>query len=67
MLLHIKKRKPNEEPSPMDLENEGDMEVLPMMLDCICDISSIRLNLPNNLMKVENQIMVKETLKNVYF
>ena len=51
----------------MDLENEGDMEVLPMMLDCICDISSIRLNLPNNLMKVENQIMVKETLKNVYF
>ena len=51
----------------MDLQNEGYMEVLPMILDNINEISSVRLNLPNNLMKVENQMMVKETIKNVYF
>ena len=64
-LLHIKKRKKNEEPAPNDYSEEGDMEVLPMILDCIFEVSSIKINLPNDLTRSDNKMMVKETLKEV--
>lgn len=63
--MHIKKRKKNEEPVPVDYDEEGDMEVIAMMLDTIVEISSIRINLPNDLTRTDNKLMVKETMKEV--
>lgn len=64
-MLHIKQRKKNEEPSPSRLDEEGTMEVVPMLLDNVYEISSIRVDLPDDLTKNENKILVKETLKEV--
>jgi len=64
-LVHIKKRKKNEEPVPIDYSEEGDMEVLPMILDSIAEVSSIKINLPNDLTRADNKMMVKETMKEV--
>lgn len=65
VLLHIKKRSKNEEPQPQALEEEGDMEVIPMTLDCIQEVSSVTLHLPNDLIRLENRMIVKETIKEV--
>ena len=67
VMLHIKPRNKNEEPSPASLEEEGSMEVIPMLLDNIYELSSIRIELPDDLTIKENKMLVKETLKEVYF
>jgi ATP-dependent RNA helicase DOB1 len=36
-----------------------------MVLDTIIEISSVRLNLPDDLTRQENKILVKETMKEV--
>ena len=64
-LVHIKKRKNNEDPKPTDYFEEGEMEAIPMILDTIIDISSVRLNLPDDLTRLENKLLVKETMKEV--
>lgn len=64
-LVHIKKRKKNEEPAPADYAGEGEMEVIAMILDSIVEVSSIRINLPNDLTRTDNKLMVKETMKEV--
>lgn len=65
VLLHIKKRGKNEEPQPQPILEEGEMEVIPMTLDCIQEVSSVTLHLPNDLVRTENRLMVKETVKEV--
>lgn len=66
VMLHIKPRNKNEEPSPGSIDEEGVMEVIPMLLDNIYELSSIRIELPDDLTRKENKALVKETLKEVY-
>ena len=65
VMLHVKPRTKNEDPSPTPLEDEGSMEVIPMLLDNIYELSSIRIELPDDLTVKENKALVKETLKEV--
>lgn len=67
VMLHIKNRNKNEEPFPAPIEEEGSMEVIPMLLDNIYELSSIRIELPDDLTRKENKALVKETLKEVIF
>jgi hypothetical protein len=65
-MLHIKQRKKNEEPQPSPIEDEeGEMEVIPLLIDCIEEITSIKLNMPVNLTTKENKQMIKNTLKQI--
>ena len=66
VMLHIKLRNKNEEPGPAPLEEEGTMEVVPMLLDNIYELSSIRIELPDDLTVKENKMLVKETLREVF-
>ena len=61
----MKKRKKNEEPTPAGYTEEGEMEVMAMILDSIVEVSSVRINLPNDLTRADHKLMVKETLKEV--
>jgi len=54
-MLHIKLRKKNEEPMPSPIDEEGEMEVIPLLIDCIEEITSIKLNMPVNLTTKENK------------
>lgn len=36
-----------------------------MVLDSIVEVSSIRINLPNDLTRAENKLLVKETMKEI--
>lgn len=65
VMLHIKPRNKNEEPIPAEIDQEGSMEVIPMLLDNIFELSSIRIELPDDLTNKENKALVKETLKEV--
>jgi hypothetical protein len=38
------------------------MEVIPMTLECIYEISSVRIMLPDDLTNYGNKLLVKETL-----
>ena len=67
VMLHIKLRNKNEEPGPAPLEEEGTMEVVPMLLDNIFELSSIRIELPDDLTVKENKMLVKETMREVYY
>lgn len=67
VMLHIKLRNKNEEPGPAPLEEEGIMEVVPMLLDNIYELSSIRIELPDDLTVKENKMLVKETMREVFY
>jgi hypothetical protein len=43
------------------------MEVIPILLDCIYEVSSIRIMLPDDLTNAGNKLLVKETLIEVFF
>lgn len=58
-MLHIKPRKKNEDPKPASLDEEGEMEVIPMLIEYLWEISSIKLNLPNDLKNFDNKRLVK--------
>ncbi len=64
-LVHIQKRKKNEDPQPASYQSEGDMEVLTLIIDTITDVSSVRINLPDEITKQENKILIKETMLEV--
>ena len=66
VLLHIKHRKPNEEPVPVPYTEEGEIEVIPILLDNIVEISAVIINLPTDLTKKENKLEVKESIKKVF-
>ena len=38
------------------------MEVIPMLLECIYEVSSIRIMLPDDLTNAGNKLLIKETL-----
>jgi hypothetical protein len=38
------------------------MEVIPVLLESLYDISSVKLNLPNDLKETKNKILVKQTI-----
>ena len=42
------------------------MEVVPMLLECIYEISSVRIMLPDDLTNAGNKLLVKETLQEVF-
>ncbi|MFO0131551.1 MAG: hypothetical protein ACK52J_03285 [bacterium] len=62
VMIHIQPRKKNEEPKPIMISEPGEMEVIPMNLDCIYEISSVRIMLPDDLTNFGNKLLVKETL-----
>lgn len=66
VMVHIKPRaNKNETPTPININSTGEMEIIPMLLGCIKEISSVVLMLPNDLIKSENKLTVKETFKEV--
>lgn len=68
VLLPIKTRTDkNEQPQPAINEDKIDVavEVIPMMLECVRKISSVRLTLPTNLQEVSNKMLVFDTLKKI--
>jgi len=65
VMLHMKPRNKNEDPGPAPFDEEGTMEVIPMLLDNIYELSSIRIELPDDLTIKENKSLVKDTLKEV--
>lgn len=62
VMLHIKSRKKNEEPKPVSITEPGEMEVIPVLLENIQELSSIRIMLPDDLTNAGNKLLVKETL-----
>ncbi|EGR29952.1 superkiller viralicidic activity 2, putative [Ichthyophthirius multifiliis] len=66
IMIHIKKRANNEEPKPAKINEDGELEVIPMNLSCITELSSIKLDLPSKLDTQENKMMIKETLKEIH-
>jgi len=66
VMVHIKPRtNKNEPPCPTSIYNDGVMEIVPMMITCIKEISSVVMYLPSDLIKSENKAVVKETFKEV--
>ncbi|KAL4495067.1 hypothetical protein ABPG72_015767 [Tetrahymena utriculariae] len=65
IMCHIKPRQNNEEPKPALITEEGELEVIPMNLSTITEISSIKLDLPSRLDTLENKLLIKETLKEI--
>jgi hypothetical protein len=64
VMLHIKPRnQKNDKVEPAAIYEEGEMEVIPMLLDCVQDISSVVLVLPNDLIKFENKTLVRDSLE----
>jgi hypothetical protein len=41
------------------------MEVIPVLLECIYEVSSVRIMLPDDLTSKGNKLLVKETLLEV--
>jgi len=66
VMLHIKPRKKNEPPQPAAYDEEGEMEVIPVLLETLWEISSIKLNLPNDLKQTSNKKLVKSTLIEIH-
>ena len=67
VMLHIKPRnQKNDKVEPSPVNEEGEMEVVPMLLDCVNDISSVVLVLPNDLIKQENKLLVRDSLREVH-
>lgn len=66
VMLHIKPRQKNEEPEPHKIsELNGQMEIIPIDLECVQQISAVKLNLPNNLVAKESKDSVKKTLMEI--
>ena len=66
LMLHIKFRRNKSDPvEPAQITENGEMEVIPMLLSCVKFISSVVLHLPNDLIKKENKLMVRDTIKEV--
>lgn len=65
VMLHIAPRAKSEEPEPVSIGQEGTMEVIPVLLECVYEVSSIRIMLPDDLTNAGNKMLVKETLLEV--
>lgn len=67
VMLHIKPRlQKSDKVEPIAIGEEGEMEVVPMLLECVQDISSVVLVLPNDLIKLDNKVIVRDSLREVY-
>lgn len=65
-MLHIKIRKAKgDKVEPAAITESGEMEIIPMLLTCIKEVSSVVLALPNDLIKKENKYLVKDTFREV--
>jgi len=54
------------EAAPIGLfEGLGNMEVLPISLNSLHDISSIKIHLPNDLTKTDSKNIILETLRGI--
>ena len=61
-MLHIKRREKNQEILPALFSEDGEMQVIPLILDCIDEVSQIKLSLPSNLTQEENKLQIKKTM-----
>lgn len=67
VMVYIKPRiQKSDKVEPVSINEDGEMEVVPMLLECIQDISSVVLVLPNDLIKMENKIIVRDSLREVH-
>lgn len=66
VMLHIRLRKnKGDKVEPAKIHEKGEMEIIPMLLSCVKEISSVVLALPNDLIKKENKLIVRDTFKEV--
>ena len=67
VMVHIKQRGfKGDKVEPGPITEDGEMEVVPMSLECIQDISTIVLVLPNDLIQQSHKLIVKDSLKEVH-
>jgi ATP-dependent RNA helicase DOB1 len=67
VMVHIKKRQfKGDKVEPAPIKEDGEMEVVPMLLETIQELSSVVLVLPNDLIRSENKFIVKESLREVH-
>ena len=56
VMLHIKIRQSKgDKVEPAAITDNGEFEIIPMLLECICEISSVVLVLPSDLVKKESK------------
>lgn len=65
-MLHINKRKKNDPPTPCKIDQDGEFEVIPVQLEQLYEISSVKFNLPRDLKNVDSKNQVKQTLLKVH-
>lgn len=66
VMLYVKPRtQKTDKVEPASIEDDGEMEVIPMLLDCVQDISTVVIVLPNDLVKSENKAIVRDSLREV--
>lgn len=66
VMVHINRRKKNEDPSPCPYsEEQGEMEVIPMLLSTVFEISSVRIMLPENLTLLQTKTQIRTTMRQV--
>lgn len=63
VLLHISKESKEGNPIPCRNDEEGDVEVIPIVHNLISQISSIRLHYPKDLRPLDNRKIVLKTIQ----
>jgi ATP-dependent RNA helicase DOB1 len=67
VMLHVKSRQnKGDKLEPADYNEEGEMEVVPMLLETVQEISTATLIMPNDLIKPESKQTVKEAFREVF-
>lgn len=65
-MVHIKPKVTNPNFKPASYQEEGEMVILPFSLNCLQDISSLKLNnLPSELSSESTKQLICKTMKNV--
>lgn len=67
VMLHIKFRaNKSDKVEPAKISENGEFEIIPMLLECIKEISSVVLVLPSDLIKKETKLQVRNTFREVF-
>lgn len=65
VLMHVAKNSTETAPIPCPEDEEGEMEVVPVLHSLISHISSLRIHYPKDLRPVENRRSVLKTIREV--
>lgn len=67
VVLYIKPRQfKGDKIDPAKITEDGDVEVIPMLLDYVQQISTLVINPPNDMIKQENKLKIRDTLREIH-